>query len=82
MKVGKVTHYYGKIGVAIIEVSSPLKVGEHIQIKRDDEVIVDQEVESMQIEKEQIQEAKKGDVIGLKVDSPVREGMEVFKETD
>lgn len=82
MKVGKITHYYGKIGVAIIEVESPFKVGDHIQIKKDDEVVVDQTIESMQIEKKQIQEAKKGDVIGLKVDSLVREDMEVFKETE
>ena len=44
MKVGKVTHYYGKIGVAIIEVTGKLKVGDHIQIKKDDEVVVDQEL--------------------------------------
>ncbi|MFH1749614.1 MAG: hypothetical protein ABH837_01825 [bacterium] len=81
MKVGKVTHYYGKIGVAIIEVSAKLKVGDHIQIKKDDEVVVDQTIESMQIEKEQIKEAKKGDVIGLKVDTPVREDLEVYKES-
>lgn len=81
MKVGKVTHYYGKIGVAIIEITGKLKVGDHIQIKKDDEVVVDQTVESMQIEKEQIKEAKKGDVIGLKVDTPVREDLEVYKES-
>ncbi len=81
MKVGKVTHYYGKIGVAIIEVSAKLKVGDHIKIKKDDEVLVDQTIESMQIEKEQIKEAKKGDIIGLKVDAPVREDLEVYKES-
>ena len=81
MKVGEVTHYYDKIGVAIIKIESPLKVGDHIQIKRDEETIVDQDVESMQVEKKQIEEAKKGDVIGLKVDTKVHEGMEVCKES-
>jgi len=72
-KIGKVTHYYTKIGVAIIELTDTLKVGEtiHIQGATTD---FEQPVESMQIEHESIDEAKAGDVIGLKIKEKVREG--------
>jgi putative protease len=61
--VGKVTHYYNKIGVAAIEMSGTLEVNNTIHIK----------VEAMQIEHEQITKASKGQVIGLKVKDYVRE---------
>jgi putative protease len=77
VKVGKITHYYDKIGVAVIEVAKPLKVGDTIKISGHDKEFT-QEISSMQIEHEQIQEAKKGQVIGLKVDQPVKENDEVF----
>lgn len=77
IKVGKVTHYYDKIGVAVVEIVKPLKVGDTIKISGHDKEFT-QEITSMQIEHEQIQEAKKGQVIGLKVDQPVKENDEVF----
>ncbi|MBI4999558.1 U32 family peptidase C-terminal domain-containing protein [Candidatus Gottesmanbacteria bacterium] len=77
VKVGKITHHYDKIGVAVIEVAKPLKVGDTIKISGHDKEFT-QTISSMQIEHEQIQEAKKGQVIGLKVDQPVKENDEVF----
>lgn len=76
--VGKIAHYYDKIGVAVIEVLSPIKVGEQIKISGHDKEFT-QEVTSMQEEHEQIQEAQKGQAIGLKVDQPVKKGDEVYK---
>jgi putative protease len=76
-KVGLVTHYYDKIGVAVIQLIKSVKVGDPIKISGHDQEYT-QTVSSMQIEHEQIQEAKKGQVIGLKVDQPVKEGDEVF----
>lgn len=76
-KVGDITHYYEKIGVAVVEVLAPIKVGDRIKIvSRDQEF--EQEVTSMQIEHENVQEAKKGQAIGLKLDQPVKKG-EVYK---
>lgn len=77
IQVGKVTHYYDKIGVAVIEVAKPIKVGDTIKISGHDKEST-QTISSMQIEHEQIQEAKKGQVVGLKVDQPVKESDEVF----
>lgn len=76
--IGKITHYFGKIEVGIIELSKPLAVGDTIHIKGG-ETDFEQEIESMQIEHENIEKAKKGDVIGLKVKEKVREGNEVYK---
>lgn len=75
-KVGTVTHYYGKIGVAIVELSGPLKVGDQIKFENGTEL--EQTVDSMQIEHEQVEEAKKGDMIGLKVEQKVHEGATVY----
>lgn len=78
-KIGKVTHYYDKINVAIIELDADLAKGEKIKFSRGGEDLFEQVVESMQIEHEQLEKAKKGDTVGLKVDEEVKEGAEVFK---
>lgn len=77
-QVGKVTHYYGKSGVAIIDLSAPLKVGDKIKFEGHG-ADFEQTVDSMQIEHEDVKQAKKGDVVGLKVGSKVREGAMVLK---
>lgn len=77
-KVGKVTHYFDKIGVAVVELTGPLLAGDSIKIsgKKGEFTMT---VGSMQIEHEQIKEAKKGSTVGMKVDQPVTEGDEVYK---
>lgn len=76
-KVGNVTHYYDKIGVAVVDILAPLKVGDKIKVTGSTEF--EQEVGSMQVEHEDIKKAKKGDQIGMKVDQPVKDKDEVFK---
>lgn len=77
-EVGKVDHYYTNIGVGVVRLSSTLKAGDKIRIKG---ATTDfkQNVESMQIEKDKIEEGKKGQVIGLKVDEHIRENDVVYK---
>jgi putative protease len=79
LKIGKVTHYYDKIGVAIVELDGTLTGGEKVKFVRGGEDLFEQQVDSIQIEHEKKESAKKGDVIGLKVTSEVKEGAEVFK---
>jgi len=79
MKVGKVTHYYDKIGVAIVELEAELAVGDTIRFERGGEEILTQKVASMQMNHEKVESAGKGDTIGLKVDGEVKEGAEIFK---
>lgn len=77
-EIGKITHYYGNLGVGIIELSDSLKVGESIHIKGHSEDFT-QGVDSMQIEHNSISEAKAGDVIGIKMAQKVHPHDKVFK---
>lgn len=79
IEIGKITHFFSKIGVAVIELKKTLKVGDTIAIKgptTDFEQLVD----SMQIEYENVKEAKAGQSIGLKVAERVRETDAVYKK--
>ncbi|MCX6706230.1 MAG: hypothetical protein NTV24_03980 [Candidatus Woesebacteria bacterium] len=78
-KIGKVTHYYDKLQVAIVELAAELSVGDKIKFVRGGEDIFEQNVDSIQIEHEKKESAKKGEVVGLKVEKEVKEGAEVFK---
>ena len=75
--VGEVTHYYGKIGVAIVELSSPLKVGDAIKIVSQKSE-AEQPVDSMEVDHQSVSEARKGDVVGLKVREKTSEGAKVY----
>ncbi len=76
--IGRVTHYFGKIGVAVIELDDTLRVGDEIRIVGGGRDFT-QLVESMEMEHKKIEEAKPGDSIGLKVSQKVREGYKVYK---
>jgi putative protease len=76
-KVGKVSHFYDKIGVAVIDVLGTIGVGDQIRFSGSNEF--SQKITSMQVEHKKIKEAKKGEVVGLKVDEPLKKGDEVFK---
>ena len=71
--IGKVVHYYDKIGVAIVDLKSPMRVGDTVQLMRGDQVVT-QRVSSLQIEHQPVMQAKSGDIVGLKVDKEVSEG--------
>jgi translation elongation factor EF-1alpha len=78
MRVGKVTHYFDRISVAVLDLSDELKVGETIHIHgRTTDFI--QRVGSLEIEHQKIQSAKPKDEVALKVLEPVREGDIIYK---
>lgn len=78
-KVGSVTHFYDKINVAIIDLEKALKVGDKVKFERGGEDLFEQKVDSMEVEHESVESAKKGDTIGLKVDQQIKEGAQVYK---
>ena len=78
-KVGRVSHFYDKIGVAIVELDGTLSVGDRIKFTKDGQDLFEQSVDSIQIEHEKKDSAGKGDVVGLKTNEEVKEGVEVFK---
>jgi putative protease len=79
VEIGRITHFFAKINVAVIELKAPLKVGDTIVIKgptTDSQQVVD----SMQIEHQNVQTALAGQSIGMKVAQRVRETDAVFKK--
>ena len=80
VEVGRVSHYFTRINVAVVELKAPLAVGDRILIKGST-TDLEQVVESMQIEHENVQRAEAGQSIGLKVNDRVRENDTVYKIT-
>jgi len=78
LEVGKVTHFFSKISVAVVELSATLSVGDKIAIKGPT-TDFEQTIESMQIEHVNVKKAEKGQSIGLKVNERVRERDTVYK---
>ena len=76
--IGTITHFFGGLSVAVIELKDNLKVGDKIIIEGAT-TSFEQPVNSMQIDRKDIKEAKKGDDIGMKVKDKVRPGDKVYK---
>lgn len=82
VKIGRVSHYFGKIQVAAIELTEgDLSVGETIHIKGHTSDFT-QKIDSMQIDKANVERADKGQSIGIRVTEHARVGDEVFKVTE
>lgn len=78
-EIGRITHYFSRIGVGVLEITAgELKVGDTIHIKGHTTDFY-QKVESMQVEHQPVNVAKKGDSVGLKVIEHVREHDKVFR---
>jgi len=76
--IGIVTHYFPKVRAAVIKIKNPLAIGDSIKIKGHTSDFT-QLVTSMQIDRTPISSAKKGDEIGLLVNSRVRQNDVVYK---
>jgi len=81
VEIGNVTDFFAKPVVAGIELSGTLKIGDKIHIKGST-TDIELAVESMQIERVNITEAKPSDLIGIKVPDRVRRGDKVYKVTE
>jgi hypothetical protein len=79
IRIGQVTHFFSKIGVAVIKLTAPLAVGERILVKGP-MTDFEQVVESMQIEHQNIPKAEAGQSIGLKMAEQTRERDVVYKK--
>ena len=76
--IGKITHYFGNIGVAVIELADSLEAGETIRVVGG-ETDFEQVVDSMEVDHKKVDKAKKGEGVGLKINQKVREGYKVYK---
>jgi hypothetical protein len=77
-KIGKITHYFNRIGVAVLELEDGLHVGDTIHITgRKTELT--QQVRSMEIEHHKMQAVEAGADVALKVDEQVCKGDAIYK---
>lgn len=76
-EIGEVITYFSHVEVAAIKLKTKLKIGDKIHIKGHT-TDFEQEIESMQIDKKPVKEAKKGDDIGIKVNDKVRPNDKVY----
>jgi hypothetical protein len=79
VEIGRITHYFSKIGVAAIELTQDtLSVGDTIHVKGHTSDFT-QKVDSMQIDGQVVDEATVGQSVGMKVAEHAREHDSVFK---
>jgi len=76
--IGKVTHYFSKIGVMAVDLTDKLSVGERIHVRGHTTDLI-LTVDSLQIEHANVSEAKPGDSVGIKVSEKVRPGDTVYR---
>ena len=76
-EIGVVSGYFSHVNVAAIKLSGPLAVGDRIRVKGST-TDFEMDVEEIQIEREPVEKAKKGQHVGIKVPEKVRPNDKVF----
>jgi len=79
IEIGQVRHFFSKIGVAVVELTLPLSIGDRILVKGP-LTDFEQTVDSMQIERKAIERAEGGQSIGLKMVQTAKEMDTVYKK--
>ncbi|OHA09669.1 MAG: translation elongation factor-like protein [Candidatus Sungbacteria bacterium RIFCSPLOWO2_01_FULL_60_25] len=77
-EVGKVTHYFGKIGVAIVALSGDLKVGDRVKVEGN-RTEFEQTVDSMEVDRKPVEAAGRGQAVGIKIVERTNEGATVYR---
>ena len=77
-KIGKVTHFYDHLSVAIVKLTAPITVGDELHFKGHT-TDFKQKADSLQFDHKEIEAGKKGQEVGIKVKDKVREGDAVEK---
>jgi translation elongation factor EF-1alpha len=81
IRIGEVTHYYNHIGVAVLEVTGELHVGDTIHIQGSTTEFT-QPVASLEIEHQKVEVVGPGMEVALKVNQRVRQGDSIFKVSE
>ncbi len=74
--IGKITHYFEKANVCVIELCVNVKIGDKIFIETDDPF--EQEIISMEINKKPVKKAKKGEKVGIKLNEEIKGKPKVY----
>lgn len=81
LRIGKVTHYYNRIGVAVLDVKGELNTGDTVHI-RGANTDFTQEIASLEIDHQKVETVAPGSEVALKVNQRVRKGDLVYKVTE
>ena len=76
--IGTVTHYFGKISVAVLSLTDPIHIGDKIRIRGND-TECDQEVTSLQVDHEAVDTGQVGTEVAMQVSQSVRCGCQIYK---
>ena len=76
-EIGKVVHWYGKIGVAVVKLSAGLKIGDRVKV-RHGETEFEDAVSSMQLDHQPVTEGKKGQEVAVQLSQEAKDGSIVF----
>ena len=71
--IGKVIHWYDKIGVAVVRLATPLTVGDKVMVKHGEEEFEDT-VSSMQLDHADVSSGKAGQEVAVKLSQKAKEG--------
>ena len=77
-QIGMITNYFSKIGVAVVELTGTIELGDEIRVVGGDREFT-QTVESMQIEHEPIERAEAGQEVAVKLEQKARANDFVYK---
>jgi U32 family peptidase len=81
-QVAMIIKFFSKPSVAALEITKGvIRVGDLLRFKGHTTDFTD-EIKSMEIDNQTVEEAKVGDLVGIKVKERVRENDKVFKVTD
>lgn len=78
LEIGKVTHYYNHLNVAVLKLEEGLKVGDWIHVMGHSTDFA-QKVTSMEIDHHTVEWVKPGDDVAVKVIEPVHEQDVVYR---
>ena len=77
--IGRVSHYFDKIGVAVVKLSAPLTIGDTVRIVGGAGTDFQQKAISMEKDYKKIKRAKKGESVGIKLKEKARPGYKLYK---
>ena len=80
LRIGEVIHYYSRAEVAALKLEAPLRLGDRVHVLGHTTDLM-ATVESMEIDRKQIDSAQPGDDVAIKITGRVREGDIVYRET-
>jgi translation initiation factor IF-2 len=76
-QIGTVTHFYDKLGVAVVKLTGKLQKGDRVVVRKGEQEFEDT-IASIQIDHKDVASAKKGDDAAIKLSGTAKEGAALY----